>query len=201
MTVATAPSPFRKRTFAPGEYGRSVAAVLRHGPTALLGLIRPRTSRLLREEVMLSVTAVNDCRYCDWVHTRAALRHGADLDALGETLGRSIDDPRATREQVASLYAQHYASTSGRPDASAREALAAVWNRAERAEINAFIAVIFFSNLTGNSADAWIARLRGRPVDAGHPVAEALAAVVGAPILAGIYLHSRGLAATQVGPR
>lgn len=201
MTVPTASSAFRKRTFTPGEYGRSVAAVLRYGPTALYGLVRPRTSRRLREEVMLAVTEVNDCRYCDWVHTRAALRHGADLDALGETLGRSIDDPRVTREQVASLYAQHYASTSGQPDASARKALAAVWNRRERAEINAFIAVIFFSNLTGNSADAWIARLRGRRVEDGHPAAEALAALIGAPILTGIYLHSRGLAATQEGTR
>ncbi len=194
VTAAFPPPPttaFRKRTFALDEYGQSVRAVLRSSPTMLRALLRPRTSRRLREEVMLAVTSVNDCRYCDWLHTQTALSHGADLEALEETLGGSLEGSRSTREQVAVLYGQHYANTHGRPDDSARQALAAAWGKKERAEIDAYIAVINFGNLTGNSADAWLARLRGTRGAGAHPIGEAVAALVGAPILAAIYVRSR----------
>ena len=56
------------------------------------------------------------------------------------------------------------------------EALAAAWTPAEQAEIKAYITAITFGNLVGNSADAWLARLRGVPVEGGHPAGEAIAA-------------------------
>ena len=47
----------------------------------------------------------------------------------------------------------------------------------EQAEIKAYITAITFGNLVGNSADAWLARLRRIPVEGGHPVGEAIAAL------------------------
>ena len=43
----------------------------------------------------------------------------------------------------------------------------------------------------GNSADAWLARLRGVPVEGGHPAGEAIAALAGFPALLSAWAWSR----------
>jgi AhpD family alkylhydroperoxidase len=146
----------------------------------------------LREKVMLAVTAVNDCRYCSWVHTGLALENGVDIDALQQILDTQTFGTVNTREGVAILYAKHFADTLRHPGAEAERALAQAWKTpAERAEIMAYIHAIYFANLSGNSTDAWLARLRGQSVADGHPVAEALAAALSAPVLAAIRWRSR----------
>jgi len=77
---------FRKRTFTLPLLAASLGAALRQLPAATRALRRPATSRALQEEVMLAVTSVNDCRYCDWVHTGLALEAGVDLADLHSTL-------------------------------------------------------------------------------------------------------------------
>ena len=57
-------------------------------PVLVRALIWPRTSRALREQVVLAVTSVNDCRYCNWGHTVLALRNGVNMNALRQTLDR-----------------------------------------------------------------------------------------------------------------
>ena len=58
--------------------------------------------------------------------------------------------------------------------------------------VNLVLLVIYMvAKYAFNAFDAWLARLRGVPVENGHPVAEALAALVSAPVLAAIRLQSR----------
>lgn len=176
-------APFRKRTFSLPQYARSLAAVMAAGPVLARALGRPRISPALREQIMLAVTSVNDCRYCNWGHTALALRNGVDLAALRRTLDSGSLSAAGTPDEVAVLYAQHVASEGGDADPGAERALAAAWAPAEQAEIKAYIAAITFGNLVGNSADAWLARLRGVPVEGGHPAGEAIAALAGFPAL------------------
>ena len=183
MHAARAGAPFRKRTFSLPRYARSLAALVTASPTLARALIRPQISPALREQVMLAVTSVNDCRYCHWGHTALALRNGVDLTALRQTLDGGSLSPDSTPGDVAVLYAQHVASEHGVADPGAERALAAAWTPAEQAEIKAYITAITFGNLVGNSADAWLARLRRVPVEAGHPVGEAIAALGGCPAL------------------
>ena len=58
-------------------------------------------------------------------------------------------------------------------------------------KLTAYIHAIYFGSLCGNSADAWLVRLSGRKVDGGHPVPEALAALLAAPVLYIGWLRSR----------
>ena len=106
-----------------------------------------------------------------------------DLPALRQTLGSGSLSADSTRDEVAILYAQHVASEQGDADPGAERALAAAWTPAEQAEIKAYITAITFGNLVGNSADAWLARLRRVPVEGGHPVGEAIAVLAGFPAL------------------
>lgn len=182
---------FDKRTFTLPLLGASLAAALRSAPTLLKALAQPATSPALREKVMLAVTSVNDCRYCEWVHTGLALQNGVDPAELQHFLDRATFGELQEREAVAVLFGKHFADTRRRPTGEAEAALAQRWNATERAEIMAYIHAIYFANLSGNSTDAWLARLRGIEVKDGHPLAEAIAALLSAPVLAAIRLQSR----------
>lgn len=139
---------------------------------------------------MLAVTSVNDCRYCNCVHTGLALENGVDLAELQQVLDTGTFGKVSERDAVAILYGQHFADTGREPSTAAERALADAWSPAQRAEIMAYIHAIYFANLSGNSADAWLARLRGAPVEDGNPVAEAIAALLAAPVLAAIGLRN-----------
>jgi len=182
-------SRFAKRTFTLPLLGKSLGAAAITSPVMLRALVKPRLPASLREEVMLAVTSVNDCRYCSWVHTGLALENGVDMEDLGMLLGKSLDNVDE-REAVAILFGKHFADTVRQPSAQARAKLSAHFSPAEQREIMAYIHAIYFANLTGNSADAILARVRGQQVE-GSILAQLLAAVVGAPVLSLIWLASR----------
>jgi AhpD family alkylhydroperoxidase len=152
-------------------------------PVRWISLVKPATSRALREKVILGVTSVNDCRWCSWLHSGIALKHGVDLDELQSLLEPGTFGVLDDREGTAVLFAQHFAATLRRPTTAARRALASQFTPGQRLEIMAWIHFIYFCNLAGNSADAWLARFRGWQVPDGHPVAEAIAALLAAPVL------------------
>jgi AhpD family alkylhydroperoxidase len=79
----------RKRTFALFGFLISLLNVLLRVPRLLMALVHPSTSAALREEVMLSCTSVNACRYCNWLHTRLALKHEVDVDGSVAILAMS----------------------------------------------------------------------------------------------------------------
>ncbi len=181
---------FAKRTFPLPLLARSLAAATVYSPVLLVALARPATSRALREKVMLAVSSVNDCHYCNWVHTELALANGVDLDELHQVLDQGTFGQVGSRDATAILFAQHFAATARQPTADARAALAREFTAYQRAEIMAYIHGIYFLSLSGNSYNAWLARFAGRKVEAGHPAAEAIVAVLLAPSLALVRLCS-----------
>ncbi len=182
--------PFTKRTFTLPLLMRSLAAVTLHLPVLGAALVRPSIGPALREKIMLAVTRVNDCRYCSWVHTGLALKNGIDMDALNFLLGQQLGADTDEAQAVAILFAKHFADTVRHPSQAARDQLAAFYGGWQRREIMAHIHMIYFSNLTGNSADAVLARLRGRHTQGSLP-AQLAAALIGAPVLAMVWLNSR----------
>jgi len=182
---------FAKRTFTLPLLATSLGALVLYMPVRWITLVKPATSRALREKVMLGVTSVNDCRWCSWLHSGIALKHGVDLDELRSLLDRGTFGEVDEREATAVLFAQHFAETLRKPTPAARLALARQFTPWQRMEIMAWIHFIYFANLSGNSADAWLARFRGWEVADGHPLAEALAGLVAAPVLLLGWLGSR----------
>lgn len=183
--------PFAKRTFNLPLLAESAAAAITHAPRLAAAIARPKTSAALREKVMLAVTSVNDCRYCSYVHTGLALAEGVDVEALDHLLDAATFGEVDGREATAILYAKHFADSGRLPSPEAEAAFARAFSAEERTEIMAYIHGIWFANLAGNSGDAWLARFAGRRVEGGHPVAEAIAALVAAPVLAGIAFSAR----------
>jgi len=189
------PSPtaerFTKRTFTLPLLARSLGAVLLRLSVLAMAYVRPSLPRALREQVMLGVNSVNGCRYCSWAHTGLALAHGVNLNELAYLLDTGTFGKMDERDTTAILFAQNFADTVRNPTPESRAALAKRFTAYERRELMAYIHAVYLGSLCGNSADAWLARFAGRKVDDGHPVPEAVAAILAAPALFIGWLRSR----------
>ena len=164
VSVASKPSRKAKRTLTPDNLLRTVGNFLASGPVLLAAFVRPKTSAALREKVVLGVTSINDCRYCEWGHTHWALANGVPLEEVNQILGLQLDSLAAKNpaEAAAILFAQHYAEHRDRIDPQSIENLRQHYSEAQVREIVAYVRAITLGTLTGNTVDSFLDRLRGR---------------------------------------
>jgi len=112
----------------------------------------------LRERLMLTVTAVNGCRYCSYAHARQALSEGIsaeEITALRE--GAFEDSPPG--EVPALLYAQHWAETDGHPDPVTRSAVEGRYGEEAVERMELILQMIRVGNLLGNTWDYVLYRM------------------------------------------
>lgn len=182
---------FRKRTFTLPSFGRSLLLAGIRLPRLSLALIRPATSRALREQVMLATTSVNDCRYCSWAHTHLALEQGVDLEALNQLLGNPDASTLGRPEAIAILFAQQFAERQARDAVEGKDRLKEEYSAWQRSEIMAYLHVIYFANLSGNTFDALLARLKGYRVEESQLMTEVIVSLLSFPVLIPIMLSAR----------
>lgn len=137
--------------------------VVRGAPDLFSAVRDPRISRAFAEKIMLAVTAVNDCRYCSYGHARMALASGVSQREIDLLLSGDVGHT-SPQEAPALLFAQHYAESGGCPDAEAYERLVDAYGERGARHVLAYIRMITVGNLLGNTLDALLGRLRGRPV-------------------------------------
>jgi AhpD family alkylhydroperoxidase len=152
-----------KRTLTPGNIFRTVAGVAASSRVLLSALFRPKIPAALREKIMLGVTSITDCRYCQWGHTHWAMAHGVPLEEVNQILGFQLEslEARDPAEAAAILFAQHYAEQRDQFDPDSIENLRKHYNDAQVTEILAYVRAITLGTLTGNTVDAFLDRFRG----------------------------------------
>jgi len=109
---------------------------------------------------MMTVTAVNGCRYCNYYHTRVALKMGFEPEEVKSFLAGDINNPDPD-EVKALLYAQHWAENNGEPDVDLRDQLYETYGSNRAPVIELILRMIRFGNLSGNTLDYllfWISR-------------------------------------------
>jgi AhpD family alkylhydroperoxidase len=111
-----------------------------------------------RERLMLTVTAVNSCRYCSYGHARTALSEGVSQDEI-EALGNGFFDDSPAEEVPAMLYAQHWAESNGEPDPSAREQVVVRYGEHIVSAMELAMRMIRMGNLSGNTLDYLLHRI------------------------------------------
>lgn len=151
-----------KRIYAWRTFLRDVLSVTWHLPDLIDAARSRRVSRAFAEKIMLAVTRVNDCRYCCYFHSHRALRSGVSEDELRRLLEWDLGT-FPEKEVVALAFAQHYAESGGRPDVEALRRLDAYYGPRVSRDILSYIRVITIGNLTGNTLDAILRRLRLLP--------------------------------------
>jgi len=112
---------FRKRRYTSlGNFLADFLFPVRYGFRLREAERRGLLSPALRERLMMAVTAVNECRYCSYVHAREALKTGIAPDEVRRLLSGTVDD--SPEDDVAALlYAQHWAESDAQPAPDAVE--------------------------------------------------------------------------------
>lgn len=151
--------PFRKRTYSGPISFLADWAWLLGRPLRMMAVLRGKSLLpQFRERLMLAVTQVNDCRYCAFFHTKAALAEGVAREEV-ERLMRGMFEGCPEDQLPALMYAQHWAATERKPDPEMRQKLLDTYG-AEKAEtIELAMRIICACNYTGNSLDRILYRL------------------------------------------
>jgi AhpD family alkylhydroperoxidase len=150
---------FRKRIYQnPWNFAQDIGFILKN-LKRVRALVRGESlSPAFRERMMLAVTRVNDCRYCARFHSKIAVDEGISREEV-EAMLKGIYEDCPAGEIIGVLYAEHWAETSGAPDAAMRDKLLASYGQAMVNDIDVVLRVIKTGNLTGNTVDYWVYRL------------------------------------------
>lgn len=155
-------SAFNKRIYNFPTFMADVRSVIAHMDDLRNAARGSRVSRAFAEKIMLVVSQVNGCRYCTYGHTRAALAAGVSEAEL-QKLFRGEFGEFPEQEVVALTFAQHYAETRCQPDAQAWQRVVDFYGEQTAQDILAYLRMITFGNLFGNTFDALLSRLGGKP--------------------------------------
>ena len=174
--------PFRRRIYNVATFRAAMNDACEHMDEFRAAHRDGRVDRAFSERIMLAVTQVNACRYCNYAHSRVALRAGVSPEELAALA--TGDFRQAPPEQlVALLFAQHYAETRGHPDAEAWQHVVEAYGQDAARDVMAHIRMITMANLLGNTLDAFLSRLRLRPA-ANSSLGQELGVLLGAVVLA-----------------
>lgn len=156
---------FRKRTYRVGRFVNDVGDLIPElvdvGRIWLGGRIDPA----FREEIMVAVARINHCRYCSFAHHEWALHAGLPAEELARVEGMDPGDFDPAR-WVAVQYARAYTlgeTATLSPDLTAK--LREHNSDEQIADIERVVKVMTVMNLSGNTVDALLSRLRGEPAE------------------------------------
>jgi len=115
-------------------------------------------SNAFRERIMLAVTEVNGCRYCQYAHAKMALEAGLSQDEIKALSSGSFHNC-PVEEVPALLYAQHWAEKNGQPDIESRQKIVGLYDVSTVESMELAMRMIRMGNLLGNTWDYVLFRL------------------------------------------
>ncbi len=172
---------FTRKILTPALLVRDLGHLLWHLPSLLGALRDPRIPAVFREKLMTVVTAVNGCAFCAWFHARLALASGMSEQEVRQLLDLQFQADPSADETPGLLYAQHFAETDRAPDPQLAEQLQSHYGPRSAQHIRVLTRAITFSNLAGNTFDAFLSRLRGASAPQSSLLFELLFFLVVAP--------------------
>jgi len=175
-----------KRIYTPRSLLQDFRDILAHSHEFRPAVRGRRISKAFAEKIMLAVTAVNGCRYCSYGHAKTALASGVSQEEVDLLLSGEVGHA-SPEEAPALFFAQHYAESDGHPAPEMMQKLVETYGQDKARDILAHIRMITLGNLSGNTFDALLSRLRGRPAEGsslGNELATLALLVLGTPVLA-----------------
>lgn len=115
-------------------------------------------SKSFLERLMLSVIAVNKCRYCSYYHTRVALSVGLTSSEITQLLDGETTFV-ANEQRPALLFAHHWAENNGKVDQPVIKTMIDVYGPEQFSLIEFALKTIRFGNLLGNLIDYFLFRI------------------------------------------
>ena len=135
-----------------GEIFRDTSAIMKRR-SEVKSLMRGNViGDAFRERIMLAVTEVNGCRYCQYAHAKMALKSGLTKDEI-ESMADGVFHHCPPEEVPALLYAQHWAEMNGKPDRQARQKVIDTYGEQAVSGMELAMRMIRMGNLMGNTWD------------------------------------------------
>jgi len=182
---------FKKRIFTIRILAADTGAVIRGLPSSIKARREKRISPSFAEKLRLAATSVNKCIYCSYGHTILAMRAGLTREEIDNLLNGSIEKSADEHEAPGLLFAQHFAETGGRPESRMLYQLYTLYGQERARDILAYLREIQFGNLSGNTFEAFLNRLKGNAAPGSNPLFEALFFIFSLPVFGPLHILVR----------
>ncbi|MCX5850084.1 MAG: carboxymuconolactone decarboxylase family protein [Deltaproteobacteria bacterium] len=175
---------FHKRVYRVNQFFLDIFFLLNRLQLIIGAYRSKRVAWSMAEKIMLAVTAVNGCRHCARFHGALAQLSGVEAEEVAHLLQMEIGAQVSAYERPALQFAQEYAQTERNPSSENLLELKRFYGDAIAGDIMLYIRMILLGNLSGNTFDAFAARLAGKPFSHSRLFDEIIVATMAAPILA-----------------
>lgn len=156
---------FTKKIYTSKLFFGDIKFLLSHFSQIRKARKNPEISKAFIEKIMTVTTAVNGCRYCTWFHAKQAVLSGISKEEVKNMLNLQFQADANEFEIPGLLYAQHYAETDRKPEKEMTEKFYEFYGKTTADDIYLYMRMIFFGNLSGNTWDAVLSRLKGKPAE------------------------------------
>lgn len=178
------PQMFHKRVYRTGRFFGDIFFLSVRLPSIINAYHSKRIPWPMAEKIMLAVTAVNGCKHCARFHGTLAQISGIEAEEIARLLQMEIGRDVSSYERPALQFAQEYAETERNPSAGNLLETKRFYGEAVFNDIMIYIRMITLGNLSGNTADALLARFSGRKIAQSRLHDEIIVSVLAAPFLA-----------------
>jgi alkylhydroperoxidase/carboxymuconolactone decarboxylase family protein YurZ len=132
-------------------------------PGALKSLwTNPRIDHPFAEKMMLAVTGAHGDEFYARAHVNYALQQGLTREEVDSLLRGEVE--HATVDEAPALFfARHYVEQGGEPEPDLVDRLIDAYGRRTARDVITYVRLVTFTNLLGNTIDAFVSRVLGRP--------------------------------------
>lgn len=102
-----------------------------------------------REKLMVASSAVNQCAYCSYLHSRTALEQGISQEEI-DTIFKNDVSQFSEEDLPGILFAQHFAETKGKVSEDALQNIEEKYGTILTRQMQAFLQTVLFGNLCCN---------------------------------------------------
>jgi AhpD family alkylhydroperoxidase len=168
-----------KRIYSVPGFVRDAAAVAFYAGDLAGAYVAGSLEPALRERIWVTVSGVNACRYCLFVHTRWALREGVEPGESEALRDGDWSFLTEVEHQPAIDYVRRWAESDFTgPGPAAAAAFERAYRPRRRAGIRAVARFANVANRTGNTFDALLERLAGRKAHGSRLIDEVAVSLV-----------------------
>jgi len=155
---------FRKRVLTINTFFKESFLLFNNFRRLKIAFRRKLIDSSFRERIMLAVTQVNQCRFCNFGHTHAALSTGISSKEIKEILDANFDNV-PDKQKLALCFAQNFTENNGMVAPECFNRLYDCYGIEASQDILAFTSFMSFCNLCGNTLDAFLQRFKGKRIE------------------------------------
>ncbi len=139
------------------ELIRIVSFILKNPKESSSVLRGKNISKSFQERLMLVVSGINECRYCEFVHSTRAQSCGISNESIKELLDGQIT--KVPEDELPALKIAKKYAEKGDSEFLEKERLVEEYGNPKATEIELILLMIRFSNLTGIGFDNFLYRI------------------------------------------